>query len=81
MRMLPHLRQVLTALGVWLLPAQVTVAKADKAFNPDGALVSSQTAKQVQDLADALVEELTLRLRPTMPVTFYPADTERPTAP
>ncbi len=81
MRMLPHLRQVLTALNVWLLPAQVTLAKADSAFNPDGALVSSHTAKQVQDLADALVAELKLRLRPAMPVTFYPEDAERPTAP
>lgn len=69
MRMLPHLRQVLTGLNVWLLPGQVTVAKAGEAFNPDGSLVSERTLKQVQELADALVHELSLRLRASQQVT------------
>src|SRR5690606_33281345 len=37
MRMLPHLRQVLTALGVWLVPDQITLSKADGAFKDDGS--------------------------------------------
>lgn len=72
MRMLPHLRQVLTALDVWLLPSQVTLAKADKAFHPDGSLVSDFHVKQVQHLAEALVSELNLRLRASLQVAFYP---------
>ena len=35
MRMLPHLRQILNALGVHVLPAQVSVANADRAFLED----------------------------------------------
>jgi len=35
MRMLPHLRQILNALGVHVLPAQVSVANADVAFHDD----------------------------------------------
>ena len=81
MRMLPHLRQVLTAVDVWLLPSQVTVAKAAEAFHPDGSLVSEFYGKQVQDLAEALVRELELRLRATLQVTFYPDDANRPAAP
>lgn len=38
MRMLPHLRQILTALGVIVTPKQVSVADADHAFNEDGSL-------------------------------------------
>ncbi len=57
MRMIPHLRQVLTALDVWLVPSQVTVAKAAEAFNPDGSLASAHTAKQVKELAERLVAE------------------------
>jgi NAD(P)H-dependent FMN reductase len=35
MRMLPHLRQILNALGVHVLPAQVSVSDAENAFLPD----------------------------------------------
>lgn len=35
MRMLPHLRQILNALGVHVLPAQVSVPDADHAFHAD----------------------------------------------
>jgi chromate reductase len=60
-RGLPHLRQVLTALGVWLVPAQVTVSKANEAFNPDGSLIAPFLRKQVDGLAASLVDELRRR--------------------
>lgn len=81
MRMLPHLRQVLTALDVLLLPSQVTLAKAADGFQADGSLVSEFFRKQVHELAEALVRELDLRLRATLQVTFYPDETNRPSAP
>lgn len=81
MRMLPHLRQVLTALGVWLVPAQVTLPKADQAFHPDGSLVSEHVAKQVQDLADALVSELSGRIRASLQVSFLPSEIEQSRTP
>ena len=41
MRMLPHLRQILNALGVLVLPGQFSLAHADQAFDADsGALTS-----------------------------------------
>lgn len=76
MRMLPHLRQVLTGLGVWLLPAQVTLAKADSAFKEDGTLASAREAAHVQELADALVKELRMRLSASLQIAFYPASPE-----
>lgn len=81
MRMVPHLRQVLTGLGVWLIPDQVTIAKADSAFRPDGSLASTRDAEHVQALADALTKELRMRLNATLQVAFYPEGTERPTTP
>ncbi|MBT9567156.1 MAG: NAD(P)H-dependent oxidoreductase [Thiobacillus sp.] len=35
MRMLPHLRQILNALGVLVLPAQFSLADAEEAFDAD----------------------------------------------
>lgn len=58
MRMLPHLRQVLTALGVWLLPGQVTVSKADTAFDEQGKLIVSSFDKQVETLSRTLIDEI-----------------------
>lgn len=81
MRMMPHLRQVLTALDVWLLPTQVTLAKASEAFQADGSLSSSRNAQQVQALAEALVKELQLRLRFSLQVTLYPDSGNRPATP
>lgn len=43
MRMLPHLRQILNALGVLVLPGQFALAHADTAFDPEsGALQSPE---------------------------------------
>ena len=58
MRALPHLRQVLTALDVWLVPAQVTVSRAHEAFAADGSLVADFYRKQVDGLAEALRDAL-----------------------
>jgi chromate reductase len=60
-RCLPHLRQVLTDVGVWLVPAQVTVSKAHEAFRVDGTLVSELFQSQVDGLAAALLAALRLR--------------------
>ena len=57
LRMMPHLRQVLTTLGVWLLPDQVTVAAANTVFNDDDSLMVDFVAKQVTALAETLVVE------------------------
>ena len=51
MRMLPHLRQILNALGVLVLPGQLSVPKANEAFNQDGSVKSPERL-------DALVAEL-----------------------
>ena len=51
MRMLPHLRQILNTLGVLVLPGQLSVPNADKAFNTEGKLSST-------DRLDELVTEL-----------------------
>jgi len=54
MRMLPHLRQILNALGVLVLPGQFSLAHADQAFDDaDGALMLKSPAR-----LHALVAEL-----------------------
>lgn len=40
-RMLPHLRQVLSALGVLVLPGQFTLSHADTAFDPENGALKS----------------------------------------
>lgn len=50
-RMLPHLRQILNTLGVLVLPSQLSVPKANEAFNQDGSIKSPERL-------DALVAEL-----------------------
>ncbi len=54
-RQLPHLRQILSGLGVTVLPAQVAVSGASTAFDASGALVDPKVARSVQSLAAALV--------------------------
>jgi chromate reductase, NAD(P)H dehydrogenase (quinone) len=55
-RGLPHLRQILSGLGVIVMPAQVQLARADHAFDAAGALTDERAAKAVNSLARALVE-------------------------
>lgn len=62
MRMLPHLRQVLTSLDVWLLPGQLTVSKAHEAFKPDGSLAAPYVEKQLTELMNTFVEEMRSRV-------------------
>lgn len=47
MRMLPHLRQILNALGVLVLPNQLSVGNADKAFNAEGKLNSPERLNEL----------------------------------
>ena len=60
-RMNPHLRQVMRALGVIAIHEQVTLSKAGDAFKPDGALASAHVHNQVEALATALIEEVRVR--------------------
>jgi chromate reductase, NAD(P)H dehydrogenase (quinone) len=55
-RHLYHLRQVLSGLGVIVLPQQVQLAHADRAFDETGALTDARAAKALSNLAQALVE-------------------------
>lgn len=61
LRMNPHLRQVMRALGVMVVHEQVTLSRAHEAFAPDGSLVSGHVTHQVDGLAVALIEEVRLR--------------------
>ncbi len=62
-RALPHLRQVLSALGVTVIGSQVAVARADKVLGPDGAIGDERVAGSVRALAEA-VADLARRTRP-----------------
>lgn len=53
-RGLPHLRQVLSTLGVTVLGAQVAVPRANDAFTPDGAIADERVARSVRSLAAAV---------------------------
>ena len=50
------LRAVLTTLDVWVVPRQVTVSAADKAFTAEGALVDPRTDAQVSALVKSLID-------------------------
>jgi NAD(P)H-dependent FMN reductase len=54
-RGLPHLRQILSSLGVTVLGAQVSIPRADHAFAPDGSLADAYTDELVAKLAQAVV--------------------------
>ena len=54
-RHLFHLRQVLSGLQMIVLPNQVQLARADKAFDAAGALTDAGAAKALDTLARALV--------------------------
>ena len=65
MRMLPHLRQVLNALELLVLPGQVTLSKANAAFDEQEKLVAPFVVKQVDALcADLILEVLRRRVSP-----------------
>ena len=53
MRMLPHLRQVLNALGVHTLPGQFSLANAEEAFDPENGALKSPA--RLHGLLDELV--------------------------
>ena len=55
-RHLFHLRQVLSGLGVIVLPQQVQLARADQAFDAGGALTDARAAKALAALARDLIE-------------------------
>ena len=55
-RGLPHLRQILSSLGVTVLGAQVGIARADQAFDERGGLKDPHHVKAVETLAKAVVE-------------------------
>jgi chromate reductase, NAD(P)H dehydrogenase (quinone) len=55
-RHLYHLRQILAGLGVLVLPHQVQLGHADKAFDATGALIDERALKAVNSLAKSLVE-------------------------
>ncbi len=55
-RALPHLRQVLSTLGVTVLGAQVAVPRAREAFAPDGSLTDERVAKSVRALAESVAQ-------------------------
>jgi chromate reductase len=55
MRGLVHLRSILGNIGVLVLPDQVAISAAHKAFSETGALIDQRKAKQVNSLAEGLV--------------------------
>ena len=57
-RGLPHLRQVMAAVGVWTVPTMVTLSSAGSAFDDNGALVNENTQQQVEAAVGQLLEQL-----------------------
>ncbi|MBA2690788.1 MAG: NAD(P)H-dependent oxidoreductase [Burkholderiales bacterium] len=55
-RGLPHLRAICQTLGVLVLPNQVAVTQAAKAFSADGELVDERHRAAVKGLAERLVD-------------------------
>jgi chromate reductase, NAD(P)H dehydrogenase (quinone) len=55
-RVLPHLRQVLSALGVTVIGPEVALAHADQAFTADGSLTEAATVKGVKSVVASLVD-------------------------
>jgi NAD(P)H-dependent FMN reductase len=62
LRGMPHLRQVLAALGVTVIGTQVGIPRAHEAFDENGAIKDARVAKSVESLAASLVE-FTRRLK------------------
>lgn len=55
-RAMPHLRQILSTLGVTVLGTQVPVPRADKVFDEKGAITDERVARALKSLAAALVD-------------------------
>jgi NAD(P)H-dependent FMN reductase len=55
LRHLPHLRQILTTLGVLVLPRQLALGRAHEAFAADGSFKDSATAESLAAIAAELV--------------------------
>jgi NAD(P)H-dependent FMN reductase len=55
-RHLYHLRQVLSGLGVIVVPHQVQLARADQAFAADGRLTDERWSKALDALARSVVD-------------------------
>jgi chromate reductase len=56
LRGLEHLRQILTGLGVTVLPEQLGVTRVAEAFDADGALKDAGQQKSLEAIAARLVE-------------------------
>ena len=55
-RGIPHLRAILDALGVLVLPGHVGIPHADKAFGPEGSLLDARQQSAVAALGERLVD-------------------------
>ena len=55
-RGLPHLRQILSVLGMIVLPSQVQLARADEAFDEAGRLKDPRMVRAVEALAKAVAD-------------------------
>jgi chromate reductase len=60
-RSLLHLRQILTGLGVWLIPSQVTLSRAHQAFDPEGALKDPEKQNEIAQLVNLLIRQCRLQ--------------------
>jgi len=58
LRGLVTLRSILGNIGVFLLPDQVSIPKADEAFQPDGSLKDAKKQASVEKLGKSLTEFL-----------------------
>ncbi|HLY10994.1 MAG TPA: NAD(P)H-dependent oxidoreductase [Planctomycetota bacterium] len=58
MRGLMHLREILAHIKVLVIPEQVTVPKANDAFNPDGSLKDPKQHSAVAHVATKLTETI-----------------------
>jgi hypothetical protein len=53
-----HLRASLTHINVLVIPQQVSVSKANEAFNPDGSLKDAKQQTSVHNVAKKLTETI-----------------------
>lgn len=54
---LPHLRMILSSLGVNVLGRQAPIPAAHKVFGEDGSIIEPRAASAVKSLCEALVKE------------------------